>query len=359
MKKILYLVSTLGSSGPTNQLSYIIKYLDRRIFDPSILTLSDEPESTSINYFHNYLKVPIRSLGLSRLQTMINGTSKVKSYIKVNEIDLIHAQGIRADALIRRIDNPQVCTLRTYPLKDYLTKFGKLKGFIMAYSHMKIIKLNALNYIACSKSISEEFYKHGLNIDFIQNGVDIAKYFPLKRQDRNKLRKKLGLASNKNIFVTVGSLIPRKNVKTVIEGFKLFNKDNNSILLIAGEGFEIESLKLISDEYVIFLGKVSNIVEYLQVSDSFISASLAEGLPNTVLEAIACGLPVFLSNIPSHRELSNKQSIFFEAQDIFNLSEKLTIADNENHQINEIFNKLFSAEEMSKKYQKIYLERMK
>jgi len=44
MKKILYLVSSLKKSGPTNQLSYIIKYLDRTKFSPTILTLSSEPK---------------------------------------------------------------------------------------------------------------------------------------------------------------------------------------------------------------------------------------------------------------------------------------------------------------------------
>ena len=142
MKKILYLVSTLGSSGPTNQLSYIVKYLDRRIFKPLILTLSHEPEASAIKYFQNVLEVRVESLGLSRMRGMLSGSAKVKHYIMNNNIDLIHTQGIRADGLIKRIDVPQVSTLRAYPFNDYLTKFGKLKGTLMAFSHMRIIKSN-------------------------------------------------------------------------------------------------------------------------------------------------------------------------------------------------------------------------
>ena len=44
MKKILYIVSTLERCGPTNQLSYIIKYLDKSKFEPMVLTLSPEPK---------------------------------------------------------------------------------------------------------------------------------------------------------------------------------------------------------------------------------------------------------------------------------------------------------------------------
>jgi glycosyltransferase involved in cell wall biosynthesis len=358
MKKILYLVSTLSSSGPTNQLSYIISSLDRKIFDPYILTLSDEPILSSIDYFETYLKVPIESLGLSRVQSIFTGLSKVMNYVLDNEIDLIHSQGIRADGLIRKMSIPKVCTIRTYPYKDYLTKFGRLKGIFMAYSHMRIIKSNSKNYIACSKSISEEFYKHDIFIDFIQNGVDALKYFPLQIKDKLKLRKKLGLDLNKRIFITVGNLIPRKDMKTVIKGFNLFNKTNNSILLIAGEGFEMDNLKLISNDFVLFLGNVSNIVEYLQVSDFFVSASLSEGLPNTVLEAMACGLPVILSNIPSHRELSNQHHNFFEVHDFNELSKKMISLDINIIKVGETMNNKFTAEVMSKKYQRLYLKRI-
>ena len=84
MKKILYLVSTLGSSGPTNQLSYIVKYLDRSIFEPLILTLSHEPEASAIKYFQNVLEVRVESLGLSRMRGMLSGSAKVKHYIMNN-----------------------------------------------------------------------------------------------------------------------------------------------------------------------------------------------------------------------------------------------------------------------------------
>ena len=54
----------------------------------------------------------------------------------------------------------------------------------------------------------------------------------------------------------------------------------------------------------IFLpGEVSNVISYFRAADLFVSASCAEGMPNAVLEALATGLPVILSNIPAHREI--------------------------------------------------------
>ena len=103
MKKILYIVSTLRNCGPTNQLSYIIKYLDSNQFIPSILTLSSESDDSAITYFESVLSVKVESLNLSRIQGIFNGLSKVKQYILDQNIDIVHTQGIRADGLVRNI----------------------------------------------------------------------------------------------------------------------------------------------------------------------------------------------------------------------------------------------------------------
>ena len=363
MRRVLYIVSTLKKSGPTNQLSYIIKYLDRSKFQPIVLTLSPEPKDSMMEYFKTNLNVRVDSLNLSRIEGFIKGVAKIKKYIRDNNIDIVHSQGIRADWLIKNIDIPKVSTLRNYPCYDYPLKFGKLKGNIMAFYHMRIIRSNSKHCIACSKSISKEFEQNQLYLPYIQNGVDTEKFKPLSKKEKDNLKAKLNIDKKKRIYITVGSLIPRKDMKTVIEGFKLFNKDKNSILFIAGDGFEKSNLKNIADDSIVFLGNISNVVEYLQISDCFISASLAEGLPNTVLEAMACGLPTVLSDIPSHREIyENEKGNFFKPKDIIELSSLLEQLKNNFEQQHELSLKIiknkFSAKVMSERYQKVYMERI-
>ena len=169
MKKILYIVSTLKNSGPTNQLSYIVKYLDKNKFEAVVLTLSPEPKNGSMkSYFTDTLKVKVDSLNLSRLQGLLFARHNVYKYIKKNCIDLVHSQGIRSDGLIKHIDIPTVTTLRNYPYYDYLSKFGWIKGRLMVFNHMKTINSNHLNCIACAESISKEFEQNNLQLDFIQ-----------------------------------------------------------------------------------------------------------------------------------------------------------------------------------------------
>ena len=363
MKKILYIVSTLKKSGPTNQLTYIIKYLDKSKFTPTILTLSSEEDDSMIEYFKSSFNIKINSLQLSRIQGMLKGVSKIRQYIKDNDIDIVHTQGIRADGLIKNINIPKVSTLRNYPYYDYPSKFGKLKGGLMIFNHMSTIKSNQSNCIACAKTISKEFKKNNLNLKYIQNGVDTDKFNVLNDEEKSNLKQILNIVKEKKIFITVGSLIPRKDVETLINGFKLYNKNDDSLLFIAGDGFEKDNLKNISDVSIVFLGNISNVVEYLQLSDCFISASLAEGLPNTVLEAMACGLPTVLSNIPSHKELyENEKGSFFKTKDSQKLSELLKEVSTDFQSQKDIsvqlVNENFSAKTMSEKYQKVYMEKI-
>jgi len=363
MKKILYIVSTLKKTGPIVVLANIVKYLDRNQFEPTILTLSVESNDSLINYFVDELGIKVDSLKLSRIEGIFKGKSKVLEYIESNNIDVVHTHGIRADGFLKNIDIAKILTLHNYPYYDYPMKFVKIKSNLMIFNHMSTIKSNKENCISCAKSISKEFEQNNLDLPYIQNGVDIEKFISLSNEEKDSLKEKLNIDKEKKIYITVGSLIPRKDATTVIEGFKLYNKDDSSILLIAGDGFEKDNLKAISDKNIIFLGNISNVIEYLQLSDCFISASLAEGLPNTVLEAMACGLPTVLSDIPSHREIyENEKGNFFNIEDITKLSSLLDLKDDEfdkQHMLSlKIIKEKFSAKVMSEKYQKVYMEKI-
>ena len=109
----------------------------------------------------------------------------------------------------------------------------------------------------------------------------------------------------KVIYVYSGGFIDRKNQREAITAFKAMKKDANAVLLLLGDGTNFEALK---DEFskntnILFRGKVSNVNEYLHASDVYLATSKSEGLPNGVLEAMACGLPVLLSDIPQHMEV--------------------------------------------------------
>ena len=360
--KILYVVSTLQRGGPTNQLFNIISNLNLSKFSPTILTLSNETNDSMKGYFSENLTVPIVSAELSRRKDLLFGRKKLFGYIKELDPDIVHAQGFRADSLLRKIKIPKISTLRNFPFLDYPLKYGRIKGFIMAKKHFSIVKKAPYDFFACSKFVSDQYKSQDVNVSYVQNGVDTNKFKPLENNQRINLKIDLKVPVNKRIVIAVNSLIPRKNVLTIIEGFKLFNKANDNLLYILGEGPLKKELVESKDNSIIFLGKVPNVVDYLQISDIYVSAALSEGLPNGVLEALACGLPCCLSEIPSHKEILDfnfRAGILFSSLDVEDLANSLgkavflngldSLYITKNH---------LSAQRMSLNYQDIYINKL-
>ena len=70
-----------------------------------------------------------------------------------------------------------------------------------------------------------------------------------------------------------------------------------------GDGADIQECKTASDNHIIFFGFKDRPLDYMNIADVYISASRSEGFSISILEALSCGLGVFLSDIPSHKEI--------------------------------------------------------
>ncbi|MGO3443882.1 MAG: glycosyltransferase [Pseudoalteromonas distincta] len=365
MIKVLYVVSTLKRCGPTNQLSYIIKYLDKTKFFPIVLTLSPEPNVESMkSYFEDDLGIKVCTLGLSRAKGLFFASSALNKFIKINAIDLIHSQGIRADGLASKVKIKTVATLRNYPYLDYPMTYGKLRGLLMAKMHLNC--LNKINSpVVVSKSVSRMLLNNkNYEIDYVQNGVDLERFPIACKLD---LRKKLNIKSNAKVFISVGHLSSRKDPLSIITAFQSANIENSNLLFLGDGDLADDCNNLIDDDRVILVGKISNVTDYLMASDYFVSASLAEGLPNTVLEAMAAKLPCILSNIPPHLEIAELgviSPLIFKTQDIDDLTEKMHAIIENNYEAmsvssRRIIEEYLNAKSMSERYQEKYLALIK
>jgi glycosyltransferase involved in cell wall biosynthesis len=113
--------------------------------------------------------------------------------------------------------------------------------------------------------------------------------------------------------VSVGRLIPIKNAATVIGAFDCA-RDADSRLVFVGDGSLRPELRADADRrsmngQVVFTGLVQrdDVYRHVAEGDVVVSASRGEGLPVAVLEAMACGRPVILSDIPPHREIVERE----------------------------------------------------
>lgn len=313
---VLYIVSTLERAGPTNQLFNLVENLSEDI-EITILTLSPEPKNTDWSRFreagHN-----VQSLSLTRLQSAIYGPYRLRKKVASIDPDLVHTQGIRADSLSAFFltNYPQITTIRNYPLDDYPELYGEFQGHLMARHHLWTY--SRLDHpIGCSKTIANLLQQHGISAGAIQNGVNCEVFRPPANGEPLRAREELSLPQDGPIGVFVGGLIPRKDPQTVVRGFLSSEEATDGQLVFLGDGPLRDDCERIAAgvENVRFEGRVEEVETYLKAADYFVSASKSEGLPNAVMEALASGLPVCLSDIPQHREIleyDHKVGVMFD-----------------------------------------------
>ena len=142
----------------------------------------------------------------------------------------------------------------------------------------------------------------------LYNGVDLSRFKQINQQ--NKIRTEFPIIKVDDILIgTVGRLQAEKNQTTLINAFSLvFEKFRNIKLVLIGDGPDRQSLEsLVHDkgltEHVIFTGARNDIPELLAELDIFVLPSKGEGISNTILEAMASGLPVVATNVGGNPEL--------------------------------------------------------
>lgn len=355
VKKILYVTSTLKKTGPINQLYNLIDHLDREEYEPHLITLSPEAlDSRWTDY--EALGVKLYSLNLSRVGGVLFARSRFKKIIEEVQPDLVHTHGLRADSLLAsaRLSVPWVMTSHNFPAEDYPAKFGGLKGALMVRQHLHAMK-RCQYLVACSKSVHSKLEMIGVNSVAIQNGVSIL--------DGHASSVPIYSDLARPIYISVGSLIPRKNAEFLIDAYNNLPGCIRGSLMIIGDGPLMSALKSKAVSDVHFVGNVNNVADYLAGADYFVSASLSEGLPNTVLEGLASGLGCILSDIESHQEIALESplscKIFKLDQGINALSRAMANAssyfdDKTGEESRRVAQETFSAERMSARYQSFY-----
>ena len=166
-------------------------------------------------------------------------------------------------------------------------------------------KVFATDYMCCSELagrwlFGNKEYDKG-NVYLLNNAIDLDK-FKYNETLRKKKRKELGIKDATLVIGHIGRFVAQKNHDYLIDIFnEIHRKNNNSILLLAGQGPLMEDIKnkvkeLNLDDSVKFLGQRNDANELYQAFDVFLLPSLYEGLPVVGVEAQAAGLLCYLSD---------------------------------------------------------------
>jgi glycosyltransferase involved in cell wall biosynthesis len=157
--------------------------------------------------------------------------------------------------------------------------------------------------VAVSDSIKQDIIKYD-NIDpakimIIHNGVDTELFKPGRTSAG--IRKEIGLSDKDLVIGFVGRLVPAKGLPHLLEAFAYVRQEyDRAKLLIIGGGQMLGPLRAMAldrglKDDVFFMGERTDVPQLLSAIDVFVMSSVAEGLPNSLLEAMAAARPVVVT----------------------------------------------------------------
>lgn len=301
MKRLLCIVSGMNAGGAETFLMKIYRSIDRSRYQMDFCVqiqqkgfYDDEIESMGGRIFH----IPCKSKSFFQYRKALAALIRREKYQSVLRITS-NAFGF-LDLKIAKKAGAKVCIARSSNSSD-----GKGWKAILAH---KIGRLLFSRYVdvrlapsdlAGIYTFGEKAYRSG-KVRLLQNGIDLNVY-RFDPNARKEIRAEFGI-EDRLVIGHIGRFSRQKNHCFLLDVFaKIYEKRPDAVLLLVGKGELEENICAKAEELgiakaVIFTGVRSDVPALLSAMDVFAFPSLYEGMPNTVIEAQATGLPCLIAD---------------------------------------------------------------
>ena len=221
---------------------------------------------------------------------------KLSRILRAERVDILHCHRHQATvygAIAAKIAKTRVVLSHIHGLnrsKNPRRKFINLLVLRWVKRIIAVSELSRQDVIKCNRHVKPE------QVVCLNNSID-CKRFSEVSVSRYEIRDIPGIGRDEFVFGTVGRLVPTKGLPFLLKAFALTRRRvGRGKLIVVGDGRMRDELKDFADElgladHVHFLGYRKDVEKLLRAMDVFVLASIAEGMPGALLEAMAAGVP--------------------------------------------------------------------
>ncbi len=310
--KVLHIITRLDKGGSAENTFLTAKGLDKKKYDVTLMSgpvddASQERRTQVEESGIRYIPLPGLVRNIHPVSDLI-ALFRIRRFLAKEKFNVVHTHTSKAGFLGRfaakRAGTPHI--VHTPHGHIFYGYFGRLKTK-MFIGLEKFASRMTDKIVALTESEKSDYIAHKIVDEkkcvVIPSGIELDRYRGLTLEDKNKLKKKIGIPENALVVGTVGRLVPVKGPEFMIKASAhIIPLSPQTYFVFAGDGPLKKPLQTLAkemgaDKNILFLGWRDDVPRILSTFDIFLLPSLNEGMGRVLAEAMALGKPIVASHV--------------------------------------------------------------
>lgn len=311
--RVAYVVHTFDMGGLERCVARLVNRLDPTRFEPIIVCMDRNGDAAQ--WLQNQ-DVPIVELH-TRAGNDPLVIRRLANTLRENQIDIVHSHnwGTLLETVLARRWAAVPCHIHAERGMSSVLTHGLRARLRARAIRWALNRADAVVAVSGSvrQSLLDRCGRLMREVQVIPNGVDVPAE-PAAGRSRDELRASLNVSPSAFVVGSVGRLVPIKEFGTAIDAVgQLVSRGSDVYLLLVGDGPEMDRLARHAkeaglDDRVHLVGQQSDVGAWLAAMDLYVNVSRNEGMSQSILEAMAIGLPMVVTDVGQNATLAGGEN---------------------------------------------------